>query len=115
MAAKAIAAAAVTSTRSESSPCGLSHEPWPVHRPQQSHSAADGRRARRAPRGAHLDSHIAKLVAERIANVATHNTSHSIGMPHVAAAIRTSFAHAHARATGPLMLLSTEAGHDNCL
>ena len=48
-----------------------------------------------------VDAHIAKLIAERIADAATHNTSHSIGTPHVAAAIRATFAHARARATGP--------------
>ena len=46
-----------------------------------------------------VDAHIAKLIAERIADAATHNTSHSIGTPHVAAAIRATFAHARARAT----------------
>jgi hypothetical protein len=50
---------------------------------------------------AQVDAHLAKLIAKRIADAATHNTSHSIGTPHVAAAIRATFAHARARATSP--------------
>jgi hypothetical protein len=50
---------------------------------------------------AQVDAHLAKLIAKRIADAATHNTSHSIGTPHMAAAIRATFAHARARATSP--------------
>ena len=50
---------------------------------------------------AQVDAHLSKLIAKRIADAATHNTSHSIGTPHVAAAITATFAHARARATGP--------------